>query len=394
MNTRIRLRSLHIVPCLALALASQDAPKLPQAPPRVPETIRTPDHGSRWEYPREFQVPEGCQVHFVATGDTLWDLGAKYLGNPFAWPQIWEQNKWVKDPHWIYPGDPILVPTQNRALARAAEVPETTAPPVVADLQPELRPTAPSRGVTSEYAFTFQDFLQLPYLVTGGYDAYLKEMKALKIVGSTNPDRIHFGDGERLLLDGGQDRGLKVGDRRLILKVVKRALYHPEDGRQRVPLGDVVQQVGIVRVIQVQARGAVAIIERSLDGVMAGDVVVPFREPAAIPLKLRTDTTEPLPLAPNLAQIIFTRDGRTLLGTGEMVIIDRGTRDGYKEGDVLLGFSERNWEVGGRREAAPAGEKTNRYLGQLLVVRAEAGSATCRILRTVDTLGIGTRLTR
>ncbi len=48
-------------------------------------------------------------VHTIVKGDTLWDLAAHYLGDPFLWPQIWERNPYIKDSHWIYPGDPMVI---------------------------------------------------------------------------------------------------------------------------------------------------------------------------------------------------------------------------------------------------------------------------------------------
>ena len=55
-------------------------------------------------------IPEGAAYYVVVRGDTLWDISARYLKSPYLWPQIWDQNKYVKDAHWIYPGDPLVLP--------------------------------------------------------------------------------------------------------------------------------------------------------------------------------------------------------------------------------------------------------------------------------------------
>ena len=52
-------------------------------------------------------------VYVVRKGDTLWDISKKFLKNPVRWPEIWASNKHVKNPHWIFPGDRLLMCTHN-----------------------------------------------------------------------------------------------------------------------------------------------------------------------------------------------------------------------------------------------------------------------------------------
>ena len=76
-----------------------------------------------------------------------------------------------------------------------------------------------------------------------------------------------------------------------------------------------------------------------------------------------------------------------------MVIIDKGANDGLKVGDVLLAARVRIFPVGSGEEKNPPTETTTHYLGQVLVVRADAKTATCRVLRSTEEILAGDTVT-
>ncbi len=54
------------------------------------------------------KIKEGAPTAYtVVKGDTLWDISGRYLDQPWRWPDLWEGNPQIANPHLIYPGDVI-----------------------------------------------------------------------------------------------------------------------------------------------------------------------------------------------------------------------------------------------------------------------------------------------
>jgi LysM repeat protein len=83
------------------------------------------------------------QRYVVQRGDTLWGLATRYLHEPWRWPELWQKNPKVKNPHLLYPGDVLtLLYVEGRpTLQVQRKTPEVVATPAQPTPTPEAQAT-------------------------------------------------------------------------------------------------------------------------------------------------------------------------------------------------------------------------------------------------------------
>ncbi len=112
-------------------------------------------------------------TYVVKRGDTLWDIAGRYLQRPWLWPEIWQANPQVKNPHLIYPGDVLSLAYLDRVAVQPGQRSESPVNAVnLSEIEPFLKDLRIVDGID-----------QLPYVVgleddrlrsTRGQVAYIK----------------------------------------------------------------------------------------------------------------------------------------------------------------------------------------------------------------------------
>src|SRR3546814_7387516 len=77
-------------------------------------------------------------TYVVVRGDTLWDIAGKFLQHPWLWPEIWQANPQIANPHLIYPGDVLSLAYLHRVTVQQG--PRDVAQPINAIPLPDIEP--------------------------------------------------------------------------------------------------------------------------------------------------------------------------------------------------------------------------------------------------------------
>jgi hypothetical protein len=259
-------------------------------------------------------------TYVVVKGDTLWDISGRFLKDPWRWPQIWNLNREeIKNPHWIYPGDLIVLDRSGKE-PRLSLVRGGTNGMRTVKLSPGVRATdIDGEAIQSIPIRVIHPFLSQPRVVPqGAFD------DAPFILGS-NTERVVLAAGDDAFATGGKD-----GVTRWNVLRPGKPLTDPETGEV---LGYEVEYLGDARTLVAGAPQKIRITQ-SAQEILPRDKLVEADD---------STTFEYMPHAPEgkiNGRIISAYGGLSDSGRYQTVVINRGSRDGLEPGHVLTVFRE------------------------------------------------------
>ena len=255
--------------------------------------------------------------YVVVKGDTLWDISGRFLRDPWRWPDIWGLNRdEIKNPHWIYPGDVLVLDFSGRTPRLRFEG-DAGWSLVRERLSPEIRTSA----LGSPAIPTFSPNLVRSYLA----NTLIVDEKQLELaprIISGHEGRIVLGPGDIAYAKGVTDARTKS------YYAVRegRTFTDPDTdevlGYEAVYLGDTrVKEVADITTLSISRA------EREIN---PGDRLLTMTKRDDAPYMPRPPTRK---ITGKI--VAAAKEGVTEIGPLTVVILNRGRRDGLETGNVL-----------------------------------------------------------
>ncbi len=258
----------------------------------------------------------------VKKGDTLWDISGTFLNSPWLWPEIWHVNPQIENPHLIFPGDLIkliyLDGQPRLTLERTLKmVPGAGGINGATKLSPSIRVQHTEDAISSIPLDKIEVFLSRSRIVEPG------ELEAGPYMLAGQQQHVIVGAGDRAYARGAFDA-----------QYSNYSIYRKgqafKDPVTKELLGMYAQGIGTVSVAKINDDIATLDIIRTYEEVRPGDNLLPSED--------RSVDSVFFPSAPDTdieAQIIAVEGGVTQVGKFNVVMINRGEREGLQVGNVL-----------------------------------------------------------
>ncbi len=287
--------------------------------------------------------------YVVADGDTLWDIAATFLQDPWYWPEIWYVNPQVENPHLIYPGDVLaLIYVEGQ-------------PRVTNTMGSSLRLSPEARESPLTEAITSVSYDSIAAFLSRGVVIERNEVNSMPHLVATKGDHLIAAAGNTVYVRG---TSAQPGERFTVVHIGDK-LVDPDNN-------DVIGYQGI-EIAQGTIRrsgdpASLALISSKREA-KQGDRLIPMS--VEIPLNFfpRTPTS-------NIdGRIIAVVDGVTQIGQHQVVILNRGSNNGLGVGDVLTVWQQ--------------GAAVRDHVGGGSVRLPEEPAGTIMVFKVYDRIGYG-----
>lgn len=273
--------------------------------------------------------PDHPDRYTVVKGDTLWDISARFLRDPWQWPSIWNVNPEIENPHLIFPGDVIFlkivdgqpVLSLERGKSTASRQPRKSADGLnVVKLSPRIRalslkedaiPVIPNSAI--------KQFLKYPRIISK------RELEDSGYIVAGEEHALINGSGDKIYA-----RGIEPNEQNVYDVLRQGKTYTRGSGWGSEFLGYEMLRIADANVIRYDDPSTL-IVNKANREVLIGDRLLPVTEEREMSMNYMPHPPE------NLVNgnIIAVLDGVSRIGQYQTVVIDLGEHDHLEAGNVL-----------------------------------------------------------
>lgn len=320
--------------------------------------LQAPAHAGGDEWSKCAFLQNAPEKHVVVEGNTLWGISEKFLNKAWCWPKVWGQNeKNVKNPHWIYPGQTIYLEKLTGQL-RLEGTPNKTAN--------GLNGAVPTVSSEATSAFVSRTLVIEP-----------EQLNETPRIMATRGGRVNLSRGDRAYVRG------KIGEHKTF------AVYRPASALKDPVTGEILgyeaKKLGSVELYRAgKAENEVHAftVTQANDDFGIGDRLL------HAPTEITTNFVPHLQAATIDARVISVPEDPAKAGENQIIPINRGKYDNIEVGSVLTLFRE------GLIVEDPTDEKkpvklTDEEYGTLLIFRVFNKVSYGIVMDASDTVQIG-----
>ncbi|MBC2743625.1 MAG: LysM peptidoglycan-binding domain-containing protein [Desulfosarcina sp.] len=198
----------------------------------------------------------------IQKGDTLWDLSKHFNDSPWLWPELWEENDQISNPHWIFPGERI------RLYQKSGSQTITKTEPIQPIVVTPVKPVEGKKAAAPFFVYSSIDrvgFIRKPPVPPSGN---IFEVQGRKVL-------ISEGDIVYIRPAGDTAQGVLIpGSRHTVFKYME-----PTDERDSIEtIGTQHYILGIVEVTKKEQDMVMAKVLKSFRPIRVDDMLMPFSQ--------------------------------------------------------------------------------------------------------------------